>query len=301
MTMTHDPELIREARASVALDGDTYSLEPTPDVVHTDETVDEIVDAIVVPTKTSPHRIGEWPSGKPKYDYEYAPPPSRHPKFNIVEATQFLADWDTNAHPPVNEDGTVNCPYCPRVVRSIGGFGPHRQSHRTEAEKVLGLPITPPRVGRMSNKMRDARMTSNEGTRLKEGRKAITYEAILGALADGPLKIGGIADALGVTETLDRKSIGNRLRAMVDRGLVRRCDGGKGTGSQAMYELVPAGGEVERVVSARAEARDVNVPEGLAAVLAYSLGADAAVPVTRILDVHEWLNSSSDFIDSLRT
>lgn len=66
---------------------------------------------------------------------------------NDIRARAFLDNWDPKFMPARQADGTVVCPHCGRITNSQG-FAPHWKSHRAEAERTLGLPVTPSRGGR---------------------------------------------------------------------------------------------------------------------------------------------------------
>jgi hypothetical protein len=65
-----------------------------------------------------------------------------------VVARDFLDNFDPKFMPERLIDGTVGCPVCGRTTKPQG-FMPHWKSHRADAERTLGLPVTPSRSGRI--------------------------------------------------------------------------------------------------------------------------------------------------------
>lgn len=92
-----------------------------------------------------------------------APPPAayhkkdapRHsPTMTPAEARTFYDTYDSKFSGERTGVGkSVRCPVCSRVLKSSSGFSPHWRSHLSEAEIVLGMPVSEVRKsGRMSKK-----------------------------------------------------------------------------------------------------------------------------------------------------
>ena len=188
-------------------------------------------------------------------------------------------------HPLPMIAGQRECPVCGRLFNPMG-IAPHLDKHRREA----GLLAPRPRPGAGPRK---------RGARRDQGK--LTRTMILDVLREAgePIRCGDVADRLGLTDRLERKSVANRLGVLTNEGKVRKV--GVPRSHNVAYELMPRRGRPEVLPAVREAAapRAAMAVEDACTGLLLGMTGKESVPLAQLPEIVRWMGATAQLLDHL--